>query len=321
MGNVWTLTPNPALDFTYRLPELTLGVPHRITDYAVRPGGKGLNVSRVLAQIGTASIATGFLGGSNGQRLGRLLNELEYSELIAQQFVRTEVETRMSIAVVDRDSRATVLNEAGETPSEQDWSALIGILRHSLTPGDILACCGSFAGDSDPRWMSRIVEAVHDAGARILVDATAGVLTQACDAGADLVKPNDLELKETTGYDSICDGARALLDRGVGAVIVSEGADGMSIHGTDGSYRARPQRFVEGNPTGAGDASVAAWCAYIAQTDPEPALTAADLSNGLPGAVALSGAAVACPVAGEINYPLYEEMKSQISVEENSCHS
>lgn len=319
MGNVWTLTPNPALDFTYRLPELTLGVPHRITDYAVRPGGKGLNVSRVLAQIDTASIATGFLGGSNGQRLSALLNDLEYSDLIAQQFVRTEVETRMSIAVVDQESRATVLNESGEAPDEQDWSALVGILRHSLNPGDILACCGSFAGDSNPEWMARIVEAVHAADARILVDATGDVLTQACEAGADLVKPNDLELKQTTGCESVCDGARTLLERGVGAVIVSEGADGMSVYGTDSSYRARPLRFIDGNPTGAGDASVAAWCAFIAQNDPD--LTAADLRGGLPGAVALSGAAVARPVAGEIDRALYEEMKPQITVEENSCHS
>lgn len=319
MGTVWALTPNPALDFTYRLPELTLGIPHRINDSDVRPGGKGLNVSRVLAQVGIHTNATGFLGGANGERLAGLLANLETADLISNEFVRTRVETRMSIAVIDQDSRATVLNEAGNAPTTDDWEALIGLVRHSLKPGDILACCGSFPGDSDPAWMTKIVEAVHEAGARILVDATGEPLVRACEAGADLVKPNDLELKETTGADTVCEGAHTLLKRGVKAVIVSEGEKGMSIYAADGSFRAKPARFVVGNPTGAGDASVAAWCAYIAQN--EPALSAAELRDGLPIAVAMSGAAVARPVAGEIDVDLYEQMKPEIHVEENLCHS
>lgn len=327
---VWTLTANPALDFTYRIPKLTVGIPHRIEDSEVRAGGKGVNVSRVLAQIGKPSTATGFLGGANGERFSDLLSALPEAELITDRFVRFEGQTRMSIAVVEDDSAATVLNEAGEAPSTEAWEQLLSTLREGLQPGDLVACCGSFPGSSSPDWMTRIVETVHEAAAYILVDATGENLVRACAAGADFVKPNDLELKATTGLDGVCEGAQALLEQGVGIVITSEGENGMSVHGPDGSYRAKPARYIEGNPTGAGDASVAAWCAQIseldlgsaaAETDRDRsgALLAKDLKDGLPMAVALSGAAVARPVAGEVDVELYKEMLEEVKVEEMEC--
>jgi tagatose 6-phosphate kinase len=315
---VWTLTPNPALDFTYRIPTLTIGIPHRVEDTQVRAGGKGVNVSRVLAQIGKESTATGFLGGANGQRFSELLAALPESKLITNKFAEFHNQTRMSIAVVEDDSDATVLNESGDAPTDEEWENLLKILREGLQPGDLLACSGSFPGKSSPDWMTKIVNTVHEAGARILVDATGEALVKACAAGADFVKPNDLELKTTTGLDDVCAGAAALLEQGVGIVITSEGENGMSIHGKDGSFRAKPARFIEGNPTGAGDASVAAWCAFI-DSEARDALNAEDLKNGLPMAVALSGAAVARPVAGEVDLELYKEMLEEVEVEDMEC--
>ncbi|MDO5049273.1 MAG: hexose kinase [Actinomycetaceae bacterium] len=316
---VWTLTPNPALDFTYHLPTLNVGNTHRIEDSQVRAGGKGVNVSRVLAQIGKESTATGFLGGANGKRFSDLLAGLPEAKLISSRFVKFDRQTRMSIAVVEDDSAATVLNESGEAPSDESWEELLTLLRESLQPGDLLASCGSFAGDSSPEWMTRIVDTVHEAGARILVDATGENLVRACAAGADFVKPNDLELKATTGLDDVCEGAAALLAQGVGIVITSEGENGMSIHGPDGSYHAKPVRYIEGNPTGAGDASVAAWCAFIDEHT-SATLTAKDLKDGLPMAVALSGAAVARPVAGEVDLELFKEMLKEVEVKDMECH-
>lgn len=311
MSRIWTITPNPALDFTYRIPALHYGQSHRVEDIVVRPGGKGINVSRVLAQRGYASTMTGFLGGLNGQRFADLLAKHTDPSLTKAAFVDSAAETRMSIAVVDAD--ATVFNEAGGAPSDAQWEDLCAFLAQSVAPGDIVASCGSFPGDSSPQWIRRIIEVVHEAQARILVDASGEILRVACDAGADLVKPNDIELRETTGADDIATGSRMLLDRGVGIVITSEGAKGMSIHATDGAFRALPAQRVEGNPTGAGDASVAAWCAFLSELS-EP-LSAAALAPALPQAVALSGAAVACPTAGEVDLSLYEDMLPRVKVE------
>lgn len=320
MGRIWTLAANPALDTTYRIPQLTVGIPHRVADVTVRPGGKGLNVARVLGQLGVESTVTGFLGGANGQRLSSLLSSLSVSGYITADFVETAGETRLSIAVVDDDSEATVLNEAGSTPTDAEWEQLLFHVGTSLHSGDLLAACGSFPGDSDPRWMTRLVETVHAAGAAILVDASGPVLVAACEAGADFVKPNDLELRETTGCETVAAGAAELLARGVRAVITSEGAKGMSIHAADGAFKARPAQLVKGNPTGAGDASVAAWCRHIVglfhEKEADYAPSAKELAAGLPTAVALSGAAVACPVAGEVDLELFKTMESIVKVEE-----
>lgn len=311
MGRIWTITPNPALDFTYRVPKLSYGHSHRIEDVVVRPGGKGINVSRVLAQRGFASTMTGFLGGLNGQRFRNLVDEYTDPQLTVPHFVESDAETRMSIAVVDTD--ATVFNEAGSAPSERHWQQLCDLLASEVRPDDIVASCGSFPGDSSPAWMRAMIEAVHQAGARILVDASGELLCVAADCGADLVKPNDIELRETTGADDVAEGARMLLDRGVGVVITSEGVKGMSVHAADGAFRAAPAQRVDGNPTGAGDASVAAWCAFLSElTEP---LSATVLAKALPQAVALSGAAVACPTAGEVDLSLYETMLPLVKVE------
>lgn len=310
---IWTITPNPALDFTYRVPKLVYGRSHRVEDVEIRPGGKGINVARVLAQLGYASTVTGFLGGGNGERFRELLTQCSPADLLHPAFIETTAQTRMSIAVVDSD--ATVFNEAGCAPEEVAWESLCDLLAAQLQPGDIVACCGSLSGDASLQWIALIIRTVHEAGARILVDASGDLLTAACQAGADVVKPNDIELRQTTGRDSVEEGARALLSEGVGVVIVSEGTRGMSVHGKDGAFRALPARSVEGNPTGAGDASVAAWCAFLSSYDGP--MTAAALADALPQAVALSGAAVARPVAGEVDRDLYEEMLPLVKVE--SC--
>lgn len=320
MARIWTLTANPALDTTYRIPQLTVGIPHRVADVTVRPGGKGLNVARVLGQLEVESTVTGFLGGANGQRLRTLLADLPVSRYINADFVETAGETRLSIAVVDDDSEATVLNEAGNTPTDAEWEHLLSHVGTSLQPGDLLAACGSFPGDPSPAWMTRLVEVVHAAGAAIFVDASGPVLVAACEAGADYVKPNDLELRETTGCETVAAGAAELLARGVRAVITSEGANGMSIHASDGAFKARPAQLVSGNPTGAGDASVAAWCKHIvglmSARGVGYAPSAKELAAGLPTAVALSGAAVACPVAGEVDLELFKTMEPIVKVEE-----
>lgn len=311
---IWTITPNPALDYTYRVAKLNVGIPHRVNDVSVRAGGKGVNVARVLAQLGTHTVATGFLGGANGTRFRQLLSQLPQSARIDSQFVNTDSETRLSIAIVEDDHVATVFNEAGQAPGEQAWEVLLHRLESGLRPADMVACCGSLPGNTDPAWMGRIVETTRRAGARILVDATGATLHAACEAGADFVKPNDDELRASTGCEDVPAGAQQLLASGVGTVIVSEGSRGMSVHTREGAWRAAPAQHVQGNPTGAGDASVAAWCQFLSEHPGQ--LDGPTLAQALPHAVALSGAAVACPVAGEVDTDLYAQMTPEVKVEE-----
>lgn len=106
---IWTFTPNPALDITWRAPDQTRGQVHRITEYSQRPGGKGLNVSRVLDQLGVPSHATGFLGGATGSVIASLMEEM--TSLVTPEWVEVPFQTRRSIAMID--DTATVYNESG----------------------------------------------------------------------------------------------------------------------------------------------------------------------------------------------------------------
>ena len=116
---IWTFTPNPALDITWQAPDQTRGQVHRITEYSQRPGGKGLNVSRVLEQLGVPNHATGFLGGTTGQAIASLMEEM--TTQVTTHWVDVPVQTRRSIAMIDGE--ATVYNESGFSLPPHAWEA------------------------------------------------------------------------------------------------------------------------------------------------------------------------------------------------------
>ena len=107
---IWTFTPNPALDITWQAPDQTRGQVHRITEYSQRPGGKGLNVSRVLEQLGVPNHATGFLGGTTGQAIASLMEEM--TTQVTTHWVDVPVQTRRSIAMIDGVQRVRFLSSS-----------------------------------------------------------------------------------------------------------------------------------------------------------------------------------------------------------------
>ncbi|MDO5494433.1 MAG: 1-phosphofructokinase family hexose kinase [bacterium] len=296
---IWTVTANPALDITYRVGTFHVGGVSRVRDLSERAGGKGLNVARVLDALGHPVTATGFLGGSDGERVTSLL--AAGNPGVTARFVQAAGPTRRSVAIVDDDAATSVLNEQGPPRSASEWEDLFGVLAE-VGKADVVAISGSLPPDSDPELLPRMVRFLKERGARVLVDTSGPALLTAADAGADLLKPNNHELLEATGANDLMDGVRELLWRGAGVVALSLGEDGMlAAARTDERLRtaqARPRRTVVGNPTGAGDASVAAWCAWFAE---RPDAAPADLVGGVGEAVALSAAAVASPVAGEFD--------------------
>ena len=122
-----------------------------------------------------------------------------------------------------------------------------------------------------------------------------------------MIKPNADELAVTGLADPLA-AARRLRERGAGAVVASRGADGLLAVTADGCWRAAAPEPVHGNPTGAGDACVAALAAGLAAGTPWPELLA--------DAVALSAAAVACPLAGDVDLPTYRRLAPLVAVEE-----
>lgn len=299
---ILTVTPNPALDLTYRVALLEPGETHRAAAPAVRAGGKGLNVARVLTQTGAAAFILTTAGGPPGLRLA---DDLEASHL-PSELVSVAAPTRSSVAVVDESTgETTVINETGGTLSAAEWMALHDAVDRLVVPAACVVGSGSLPPDAPEDVYARIVAAAATRGLPSVIDAVGTPLVRAAEAGASVVKPNRRELTETTGHDDPVDGARVLLDAGAGLVLVSLGADGMLAVPRDGApVHARLGSPLTGNATGAGDAAVAAVASLLAVGVTDPSVL-------VRRATAWSASAVLAPLAGELA-PDFREFEGRI---------
>jgi 1-phosphofructokinase family hexose kinase len=295
---ILTITPNPALDLTWRVPRLQPGESHRVPAGTGRAGGKGLNVARVLHGAGAPVLALATAGGAIG---AEFTSELRASG-IPFEIVETLAQTRRSLAIVDdATGEATVVNELGGTLSDRETAALLQRGRELSADAAAVGICGSLAPGLDPERVAGLVAAVAAAGVPVLVDTSGPALRAAARAGASILKPNLEELREATGCDDVRDGARMLLDDGAKIVVVTLGSDGLWIIDAEGAaVRARLRTPVRGNATGAGDAAVAAILRTVATTGLR--LGDADLLAELAtAAVAWSASAVLAPLAGDLS--------------------
>jgi 1-phosphofructokinase family hexose kinase len=297
---ILTVTPNPAIDLTYRVAALEPGETHRVAPPAVRAGGKGLNVARVLRQTGAAAFALTTAGGASGLRLAA---DLEDSG-IPNELVPVQAPTRSSIAIVDEaGGETTVLNESGGALTAGEWTALHDAAERLAVPAACVVGSGSLPPDAPDAFYAGLVAIAAARGLPSVIDATGPALLLAAEAGATVLKPNRRELAQTTGEPDPAAGAARLLSAGATLVLVSLGADGMlAVRPGAEPLHARLDHPLSGNATGAGDAAVAAIAACLAAGSDDPALL-------LRRAVAWSAAAVVAPLAGELDpaYPAYED--------------
>ncbi|ATY11864.1 1-phosphofructokinase [Amycolatopsis sp. AA4] len=283
-----TLTPNPAVDVTYRIGAHALGDTNRVREVQRRPGGKGVNVARVLAAVDVPVRALLPLGGEAGRWLGAALD-------VPFAAVPISGENRTTVTVTG-DGHPTVYTEPGPEVSEAEWRALGARLAECLSGADLAVVSGSLPRGASPDLVAEWVRIAREAGVRTLVDASGPSLLTAARAGA-LVKPNQAELLAATSAPDEAAGAAALLRLGAPLVVVSRGAAGIAAYTSAGVFSVPAIPGVHGNPTGAGDAATAGLALALAAGRP--------LIEALRTAAALGAAAVLRPVAGEVDLPAY----------------
>lgn len=305
---ILTITLNPALDVTYEVGELVPHASHRVRTVHERAGGKGINVSRVLHQLGRATTATGLLGGVTGD----LIRDDLTAARLENAFVPITGTSRRTLVVADSED-ATVFNEPGPAVTDDEWAAFVESVTTLAAGVDHVVMSGSLPAGLRPDAYAELCTLIRTAGpgrTACLVDTSGPALLAAAEAGADLLKPNADELAEATGRSDPYAAARHLLDLGAGAVVVTRGADGMLTVTPDGIWSARLDERVAGNPTGAGDAAAAALAAGQA--------SASDWPNLLRDAVAWSAAAVPVPHAGEVDLPTLDRLRPLVTVTKES---
>lgn len=257
---IYTVTLNPALDKTVEIPGMALDTVNRVTSMRTDPGGKGINVSKVIAKLGGESCAVGILGGESGRTLLAALER----EGLRTHFRFVEGQTRTNLKIIDRALHTnTDINEPGLTVSPADLDALLRDLLGMVREGDIVVLAGSLPQGAPQDTYRVWTAACREKGARVCLDADGVLLAEGLKAAPYLIKPNEDELSRLVGHrftdtDELIAEGRRLLKGGVTRVVISLGERGaLYLRGNEVLY-AEGLSVPVGSTVGAGDSVVAA---------------------------------------------------------------
>lgn len=258
---VYTVTFNPSLDYVVTVENFTCGIVNRTRNEIIFPGGKGINVSMVLKNLGHESTALGFLAGFTGMELQRLLEE----KGIQTDFIT--VEQGMSrINVKLRSAQESEINGQGPAISKKDIARLYEKLD-ALTDGDILVLAGSIPDVMPGSIYMDIMQYLQEKKLKIVVDATKDLLMNVLQYHPFLIKPNNHELGEIFGViikskEEAVTYAKKMQEMGARNVLVSMAGEGAVLVAEDGSiFQAEAPQGKVVNSVGAGDSMVAGFLA------------------------------------------------------------
>ena len=263
---IYTVTFNPSLDYVVRVDDMRLGVINRTSYEQLLPGGKGINVSVVLGNLGHESRALGFAAGVTGVALEALLARAG----VEHDLVHVEEGfTRINAKV--KSAEETELNGQGPRITEANVEELFSKLD-ALGEGDTLVVSGSVPNTLPGDMYERIMERLDGRGVCIVVDAERDLLTRVLPYRPFLVKPNNLELGDIFGVklrtrDEVVPYALRLQEMGAQNVLVSMAGEGGVLVAADGGIHQSPAaKGTVVNSVGAGDSCVAGFLAGLMET-------------------------------------------------------
>lgn len=265
---IYTVTFNPSLDYIVSVSDFRLGLTNRTDSELLLPGGKGINVSIVLKNLGFESTALGFTAGFTGEEIIRKLKCLG----ISNGFIRIEEGfSRINLKLKSIDG--TEINGQGPKIREEKLEMLMNQLE-LLKKGDVLFLSGSIPASMPDDTYQNIMKALEGKGVQIIVDATKELLTKVLPYHPFLIKPNNHELGEIFGVElktreEAASYGRKLQEKGAQNVLISMAGEGAVLVGADGRiYDAPAPKGTLVNGVGAGDSMVAGFVAgYMERQD------------------------------------------------------
>ena len=263
---ILTVTLNTAVDKTYTVENFTIDRVHRPSSWRVVPGGKGINVARVYQELGGEALATGFVGGHNGDYI---LEGLK-SEGLRHDFVRTAGESRVCIAVLDPAQKTqTELNEVGPSISDDEVTQLKSKYEN-LVPGmEYAVLSGSTAPGVPDSIYRELIEIARRHSVPCVLDTSGDPLAEGLRALPFMAKPNVHELSYAIGRQvaTVEEAAEAALEfnrRGIGIMLVTLGRDGALAASGQGVWKAKAPDIPFVSAVGSGDALAAAFVHVLA---------------------------------------------------------
>lgn len=254
-----TVTLNPAFDLVGRLQRIELGEVNTVETLGLYPAGKGINVAKVLADLGQKTSVSGFLGYDNQGDFTQFFEQLNLDD----QFYRIPGKTRINVKITETDADVTDLNFLGFDVSLTDWQSFVKQSQQWATYYDLIAICGSLPRGIRAEQFAEWLTSLNSQGVKIVLDSSNAALTYGLNTRPWLVKPNRRELEIWAGrplknITDIIQAAQSLHRQGIENVIISMGAEGAIWLNQEGILRAEPPRCENIVSTvGAGDSMVA----------------------------------------------------------------
>lgn len=258
---IYTVTFNPSLDYIVSVEDFKLGLTNRTSSELLLPGGKGLNVSMVLGNLGISNTAFGFAAGFVGEEIIRRIEEMG----VKAEFIRIE-EGVSRINVKLKSIDGTEINGCGPVIDENAVQKLMAKLNF-LKKGDVLVLAGSIPGSMPDDIYRQIMAEMDGQGVEIVVDATKELLVNVLEYHPFLIKPNNHELGEIFGVklknrEEVVPYARCMQQMGARNVLVSMAGEGAVLVAEDGTvYETAAPKGILVNGVGGGDSMVAGFLA------------------------------------------------------------
>ena len=259
MAKVATITLNAAYDLVGRLKRIELGEVNTVETLGLFPAGKGINVAKVLNDLGVEVAVGGFLGEDNQGDFEHMFRVTGLQD----KFQRVPGKTRINVKITETEADVTDLNFLGYQISAEDWQKFVVNSLDYCKEFDIVAVCGSLPRGVTPELFADWLLQLHQAGVKVVLDSSNAALTVGLKANPWLVKPNHRELESWVGHslptlNDIIVAAKKLKAQGIANVIVSMGGNGSLWLSDNAVVQAQPPKCENVVSTvGAGDSMVA----------------------------------------------------------------
>lgn len=308
---IYTVTLNPALDRTVVLPELNKDDANRIKKEFRFAGGKGIDVSRVLKELGAVSIAKGFIGGYTGLEIeGRLLNEG-----VVCSFTKISEETRTNIIIVEENNEhQTTINAKGPEITPMELGLFYNNLKDLEPKPSFAVISGSIPNGINSNFYFQLINLFKEQNTFVVLDADGDAMKSGIKAQPNMIKPNKHEIerlikRKITSEKELVNESRNLLKRyNIEIIMISAGEEGLYLINKENVLKAEVPKVEVNSAVGAGDSSVAGFLFKFQKNK--------DLTECLRSAAAAGTACVLTPGTELVKLIDYERIYKQIKIKE-----
>lgn len=261
---ILTVTLNAAIDRTVAVPSFQVGRRHRAVESRSQAGGKGINVARAISRLGRPVIATGLVGGHNGDRVVEQLKE----ESVLCDFTRIAAPTRTNLAVTDPTTGLqTEINERGPSVTKEELDAFFERFDYLASGARICVLAGSLPPDVDVDVYARMVKDLRRRGILVVLDSYGEPMSVGVKAGPSVITPNQREAEELVGHEfetrgEMLDGLFELTDLGADEAVITLPNGCLASVLVDGErvfYEVETEALEPISRVGSGDAFVAGY--------------------------------------------------------------